>query len=52
MADITMCNGKNCNAKNKCYRYTAPINKYWQAYFVDTPGEDIHCEYYLPVAAK
>lgn len=37
MTDITMCKGINCPLKEKCYRYLAPANEYWQAYFVESP---------------
>ena len=33
MADITMCNDKQCPLKDKCYRFTAPANPYRQSYF-------------------
>ncbi len=32
MADISMCLGKNCPKKKKCYRYTARPNPYAQSY--------------------
>jgi len=28
MPDISMCNGKNCPKKDKCYRYRAILNRY------------------------
>jgi len=49
MADISMCNGKDCKNKAKCYRYTAPPNEYWQAYAmydllrIESEG----CEYFV-----
>lgn len=46
MADITMCNDEQCKQKNKCYRYTAPRNKYWQAVFSVSPRIDETCEYF------
>lgn len=39
MADITMCVGTGCPKKKKCYRYLAPVTKYWQAYFTEVPYE-------------
>lgn len=45
MADITMCNWEWCPMKEKCYRYTAPINEYRQAYFTEAPIKDWECEY-------
>lgn len=45
MADITMCVGTDCPKKESCYRYTAPVNKYRQSYFVDVPlKEDKTCD--------
>lgn len=37
MPDITMCAGKDCPLKDKCYRFTAKPNPYWQSYFMKTP---------------
>lgn len=34
MPDITMCMGTGCPLKDKCYRYTAKPDEYWQSYFV------------------
>ncbi len=30
MADISMCTGEGCASKEKCYRFTAPVNSEWQ----------------------
>ncbi len=38
MADITMCGGKDCPLKEKCYRFTAPVSER-QSYFLRTPGK-------------
>ena len=46
MADITMCNGEGCEAKETCYRYTAKPSKY-QSYFAEAPIVNQGCEYYL-----
>lgn len=37
MSDITMCTGEGCPLKNKCYRYTAHADPYWQSYFMTPP---------------
>jgi len=43
--DITMCSGKDCPFKEKCYRYTAPSNEHWQSYFTEVPlREDETCD--------
>ena len=53
MADITMCDDKDCQRKDSCYRYTATPSKYRQSYFVESPkrkkmgGYD--CDYYWRV---
>lgn len=39
MADITMCRGEGCTRREQCYRYTAPINRYGQSVFINTPKE-------------
>jgi len=37
MADITMCSGKGCRVKDKCYRFTANKNEFRQSYFTKPP---------------
>lgn len=37
MADITMCDDKECPKKMSCYRFMAVPNEYRQAYFLNTP---------------
>jgi hypothetical protein len=39
MADITMCDNKECILKEECYRFTAPVNEYRQSYFAETPKQ-------------
>lgn len=46
MSDITKCEGKDCPVKDNCWRFLAPANKYWQAYFKETPKTtEKGCEY-------
>jgi len=40
MPDITMCSGKNCPLKEKCYRFLATPNEYAQSYFESAPYND------------
>ena len=40
MADITMCNDKECDRKDICYRYTAKPNEYRQSYFGESPKQE------------
>ncbi len=48
MADITMCKGTRCPKKKSCYRHTAPVTPYWQAYFTIVPYDKNTktCEHY------
>ena len=39
MADITMCSGKDCKIKDRCYRFTAVKNEFRQSYFFNPPFE-------------
>lgn len=49
MADITMCQDKQCPRKAECYRYTANPNPYRQSYFCTSPlQENEECEYFTP----
>jgi len=47
MADITMCTGEGCEAKETCYRFKANPNKYRQSYFAKPPIINNGCEYYI-----
>jgi hypothetical protein len=46
MPDITMCPGTNCPQREKCYRFTAKPDEYWQSYFIDPPIKDGKCDLY------
>ncbi|MEN9487999.1 MAG: hypothetical protein RL494_264 [Bacteroidota bacterium] len=46
MSDITMCSGRDCPLKEKCYRYTAPKSKYMQSYFTIPPIKGDECDMY------
>ena len=46
MADITMCEGINCEQRGTCYRYLATANPYAQTYFSETPIKDGECDMY------
>lgn len=49
MADISMCDGEGCPIKQECYRYTAPKNAHWQAFFAYVPYDHAYkgCEYFI-----
>jgi hypothetical protein len=51
MADITMCNGANCDLKLTCYRYLAKPSEL-QSYFLTPPYQDGKCEMYWGEAAQ
>ena len=60
MPDITMCNGKihghgddwmggtdTCPFRDRCLRYTAVPDPYWQSQFEHAPIVDGECEYFI-----
>tara|TARA_R110000868_G_scaffold136519_4_gene349518 strand:- start:3765 stop:3956 length:192 start_codon:yes stop_codon:yes gene_type:complete len=51
MPDITMCEGKDCPLKEKCYLYKAIPNPYRQSYFMSIPYDPIDkdCDYFFPI---
>lgn len=46
MPDITLCLGKECPLKEKCYRYHAKPSLL-QSYFNDPPFDEKGCEYFI-----
>lgn len=48
MADITMCEDKECSKSQDCYRFTAPANTWRQAYFMESPRKDNECNEFVP----
>ena len=49
MPDITMCEGRGCPQKDKCYRHTAEPDIVVQSYFGErVMGLDGTCEYFIP----
>ena len=46
MADITMCNGRNCELSETCYRYKANPTPQYQSYFCETPIKNGKCDHY------
>ena len=49
MADITKCQGRNCERKETCYRYTAQADD-WQSWSDFDQLED--CEYYWKIESE
>lgn len=53
MADICKCDGKGCDKREFCYRFTAMADKYRQSYFVDAPiKKDGTCDEYWEMKCK
>lgn len=46
MPDIAMCTNKECPKRNKCYRYIAKSEPYFQAYCNFKPNKKGECEYF------
>ena len=47
MPDISMCNNKECQSKDDCYRFTATPSE-WQAWQMFDSGVGVCCESYIP----
>ena len=47
MTDICKCNGENCTLKDKCYRYVCEADKFYQAWFAETPRDEDDCAYFI-----
>ena len=47
MPDITLCRNHKCEAKYKCYRFTAIPDDIAQSYFAGEVGKDENCEYFM-----
>ena len=49
MADVTMCKGERCPAKDRCYRYRAKPSKYRQSFFANVPWDAYmyYCESFV-----
>lgn len=48
MPDIAMCQNKECPSSNRCHRFLAIPDEFWQAFIQFTPedGEE-GCIYYI-----
>lgn len=51
MPDITMCEGKECPLKEKCYRFKTKPNEYRQSYFIRIPYSFIkkRCDEFIAI---
>ena len=49
MADMTKCVGTDCPHKETCYRYTSPVNDFWQLWLNECPLKDGECDMYREV---
>lgn len=45
MPDITMCCNIDCPLKEKCYRYRAVPDSYWQSFAMYKPKDNV-CDYF------
>lgn len=52
MADITMCNYKECKLSKTCYRFNANANPFAQAYLVEPKKSCADYEHNLYVKQK
>lgn len=54
MADITMCYGKDCPFKYRCYRAMAKSHEMYQAYFAIAPydAEKGSCEHFWDLESR
>ena len=47
MPDIALCKNETCPLREKCYRYLANPDPYWQAYGDFEHEEEKGCEYFI-----
>ena len=54
MVDITMCTNEKCLLKDKCFRYLATPDPYYQAYYIlDNDDDDgSNCKLYFECKDK
>jgi hypothetical protein len=52
MADITKCQGTDCDLKESCYRYLAPVTKWNQSWFYESPLKNGKCDMYWNYCGK
>ena len=52
MADITMCDDKECPRAHTCYRFTANANPYRQSYFMQSPRHGDGCPQFVTTAGR
>ena len=48
MTDISKCEGKGCDRKERCYRFTAKANPFTQ-FYVTPPVVGEACDYYWAI---
>ena len=49
MPDITMCENHTCPLRQKCYRYRAKADPYWQSFCKYKPNADGTCDYFWEI---
>lgn len=49
MPDISMCKNEECPLREKCYRFLAEPDPYWQTYAdfkYEIKDGEVHCDYF------
>ena len=49
MADITMCDNKECKNAHKCYRFKAIPDPYWQSFCT---FKEKNCKMFIPIEKR
>ncbi len=52
MPDISMCSNEECPSKDKCYRYVAIPDEYWQSYGAFSFDVSGKCSYFMEARSK
>lgn len=50
MVDICKCRSKFCPQSRQCYRFMAPADTLYQAYFARSPRKNGECKYFYPLS--
>lgn len=53
MPDISMCQNSDCPSAEKCYRFMAVPNEYWQSLSDFRPNDgEIKCKYFMEIGGR
>lgn len=50
MVDMCKCRSKFCPQSRQCYRFMAPADPLYQAYFARSPRKNGECKYFYPLS--